>query len=140
VIPVTGPVVHGEGPHWDSETGVLFFVDIESKLVNKYDPATNRVTHAQFGESANTFVMLARQVLHCTLFHYALSTLDIVGFEGRMITVSEVGSLVSEGARPFSGLRILIVALPVRIQSSDLPDKYIFSQIVQSLLQTYDLG
>jgi sugar lactone lactonase YvrE len=77
VTPVTGPVVHGEGPHWDSETGVLFFVDIESEQVNKYDPATDRVTRAQFGESAHMVVMLARQVLHCTLFHYALSTVDV---------------------------------------------------------------
>lgn len=50
---VTGPVEHGEGPHWDAETGVLFFVDISQELVNKYDPATNKVTHAQFGESVH---------------------------------------------------------------------------------------
>jgi len=48
VTPVTGPVEHGEGPHWDAETGVLFFVDISRELVNKYDPATEQVTHAQF--------------------------------------------------------------------------------------------
>jgi sugar lactone lactonase YvrE len=53
VTPVTGPVEHGEGPHWDAETGVLFFVDISQELVNKYDPATNKVTHAQFGESVH---------------------------------------------------------------------------------------
>ncbi|PSN54705.1 hypothetical protein C0J52_04893, partial [Blattella germanica] len=29
VTPVTGPVNHGEGPHWDHETGALFFVDIQ---------------------------------------------------------------------------------------------------------------
>lgn len=60
MTPVTGPVVHGEGPHWDNETGVLFFVDIESRLVNKYDPITNTVTHAQFGESASAVVKLPR--------------------------------------------------------------------------------
>jgi sugar lactone lactonase YvrE len=46
--------VHGEGPHWDAETGVLFFVDIDQQRVNKYDPATDKVTYAQFGESAGT--------------------------------------------------------------------------------------
>jgi len=51
VTPVTAPVVHGEGPHWDAESEVLFFVDIESQRVHKYDPATNKVTHAQFGKS-----------------------------------------------------------------------------------------
>jgi hypothetical protein len=54
VTPVTEPVVHGEGPHWDAETGVLFFVDIDQQRVNRYDPSTNKVTHAQFGESART--------------------------------------------------------------------------------------
>jgi len=53
VTPVTGPVEHGEGPHWDPETGVLFFVDTTQELVNKYDPATKKVTHAQLGESAH---------------------------------------------------------------------------------------
>jgi sugar lactone lactonase YvrE len=57
VTPVTEPVVHGEGPHWDAETGVLFFVDIDQQRVNKYDPATNKVTHAQFGESARTEIL-----------------------------------------------------------------------------------
>ena len=47
---VTAPVVHGEGPHWDEETGALFFVDISSRLVNRYDPQTKQVTHAQFGK------------------------------------------------------------------------------------------
>jgi sugar lactone lactonase YvrE len=51
VTPVTAPVEHGEGPHWDAETGVLFFVDIIQELVNKYNPATKQVTHAQLGES-----------------------------------------------------------------------------------------
>jgi sugar lactone lactonase YvrE len=46
--------VHGEGPHWDAETGVLFFVDIDQQRVNKYDPVTSRVTHAQFGEFVRT--------------------------------------------------------------------------------------
>jgi hypothetical protein len=31
--PVTDPVVHGEGPHWDHERGLLYFVDISSSMV-----------------------------------------------------------------------------------------------------------
>ncbi|GFG33415.1 hypothetical protein Cfor_10009 [Coptotermes formosanus] len=57
VTPVTGPVEHGEGPHWDAETGVLFFVDISQELVNRYDPATNKVTHAHFGESVHKRIL-----------------------------------------------------------------------------------
>ncbi|XP_069674601.1 regucalcin-like [Periplaneta americana] len=57
VTQVTAPVNHGEGPHWDAETGVLFFVDIASELVNKYDPATNEVTHAQFVGGGVTLVI-----------------------------------------------------------------------------------
>ncbi|KAJ9590540.1 hypothetical protein L9F63_016442, partial [Diploptera punctata] len=48
---VTNPVLHGEGPHWDEETGALFFVDISSRLVNRYDPKTGKVTHAEFADS-----------------------------------------------------------------------------------------
>lgn len=47
VTQVTGPVLHGEGLHWDVETQTLFYVDVEGQLVNRYEPATNRVTHAK---------------------------------------------------------------------------------------------
>ena len=61
MTPVTGPVEHGEGPHWDAETGVLFFVDISRELVNKYDPATEQVTQAQFGESVHKHKLNSRK-------------------------------------------------------------------------------
>ena len=57
MTPVTGPVEHGEGPHWNAETGVLFFVDISKELVNKYDPTTQKVTHAQLGESVHKHIL-----------------------------------------------------------------------------------
>jgi sugar lactone lactonase YvrE len=63
VTPVTGPVEHGEGPHWDAETGVLFFVDISQELVNRYDPATNKVTHAHFGESVHKRILNPRKFI-----------------------------------------------------------------------------
>ncbi|PSN54701.1 hypothetical protein C0J52_04891, partial [Blattella germanica] len=54
----THPVVHGEGPHWDPETQALYFVDVVSQLVNKYDPSTKEVTHAKLdGSSTVTFVI-----------------------------------------------------------------------------------
>jgi sugar lactone lactonase YvrE len=63
VTSVTGPVEHGEGPHWDVETGVLFFVDISQQLVNKYDPATKKVTQAQFGESVHKQNLKSRKFI-----------------------------------------------------------------------------
>lgn len=57
VTPVTGPVEHGEGPHWDAETGVLYFVDISQETVNRYDPATRLVTHAQFAGGGVSLVI-----------------------------------------------------------------------------------
>ncbi|KAL3282599.1 hypothetical protein HHI36_005774 [Cryptolaemus montrouzieri] len=38
----------GEGPHWDAATQTLYFVDIFSKTINKYDPSTNTHTKAHF--------------------------------------------------------------------------------------------
>ncbi|XP_063230871.1 regucalcin-like [Bacillus rossius redtenbacheri] len=44
VTPVVRPLMHSEGPHWDEEKGVLFYVDIHQQLVNRYDPATGEYT------------------------------------------------------------------------------------------------
>ncbi|XP_069674718.1 regucalcin-like [Periplaneta americana] len=58
VTQVTSPVMHGEGPHWDIETQTLLFVDIAGKLVNRYDPATKRVTHAKLGGAVSIVIPL----------------------------------------------------------------------------------
>ena len=63
MTPVTGPVEHGEGPHWDAETRVLFFVDISQEQVYKLDPATKKVTHAQLGESAHKHKLNCRKFI-----------------------------------------------------------------------------
>nr|CAD7421344.1 unnamed protein product [Timema poppensis] len=49
VTQVTRPLEHSEGPHWDEEKGVLFFVDIHQKLVNRLDPVTGEYTFIQLG-------------------------------------------------------------------------------------------
>ncbi|XP_049771797.1 regucalcin-like [Schistocerca cancellata] len=37
---ITEPCQLGEGPHWDADKKVLYFVDIGGNRVHKYDPAT----------------------------------------------------------------------------------------------------
>ncbi|KAL0274305.1 UNVERIFIED_CONTAM: hypothetical protein PYX00_006758 [Menopon gallinae] len=37
---VTPPVIHGEGPHWDEDKQVLYYVDIKNQTINRYDPKT----------------------------------------------------------------------------------------------------
>ncbi|XP_049855044.1 regucalcin-like [Schistocerca gregaria] len=37
---ITEPCKLGEGPHWDADKKVLYFVDIGGNRVHKYDPAT----------------------------------------------------------------------------------------------------
>ncbi|XP_049803797.1 regucalcin-like isoform X2 [Schistocerca nitens] len=37
---ITEPCKLGEGPHWDADKKVLYFVDVGSNRVHKYDPAT----------------------------------------------------------------------------------------------------
>lgn len=39
----------GEGPHWDSETQSLYYVDIIGKSVHKYKPATKEHSEAVIG-------------------------------------------------------------------------------------------
>ncbi|XP_047119034.1 regucalcin-like [Schistocerca piceifrons] len=38
---ITEPCKLGEGPHWDADKKVLYFVDIGGNRVHKYDPATS---------------------------------------------------------------------------------------------------
>ncbi|KAJ2950863.1 hypothetical protein O0L34_g5222 [Tuta absoluta] len=37
---LTDPLVLGEGPHWDERVQALYFVDINSCTIHKYEPAT----------------------------------------------------------------------------------------------------
>ncbi|XP_069695219.1 regucalcin-like [Periplaneta americana] len=41
---LTPPMILGEGPHWDQEAAVLYFVDLHGSTLNKYDPATGKHT------------------------------------------------------------------------------------------------
>lgn len=41
----------GEGPHWDTATQCLYFVDIFGKAIHKYVPATGKHTKAVFGKT-----------------------------------------------------------------------------------------
>lgn len=41
-------IVHGEGPFWDSENNVLYFVDISEHRVYRFHQ--NRLEHVQLGK------------------------------------------------------------------------------------------
>ena len=47
---VLDPVQLGEGPHWDTASQTLYYVDIEGKKLFKYVPATNEHTSVILGE------------------------------------------------------------------------------------------
>ncbi|PSN29600.1 Regucalcin, partial [Blattella germanica] len=53
VIPVTSPVQLGEGPHWDSESQTLFYVDINSNEIHRYCPRGGKETTLQFSGFGN---------------------------------------------------------------------------------------
>lgn len=48
---VTGPVVHGEGPHWDPRHQVLYFVDILNQTVSAYDPSDQSLHTIYIGKT-----------------------------------------------------------------------------------------
>ncbi|XP_045470494.1 regucalcin-like [Harmonia axyridis] len=67
----------GEGPHWDIASQSLYFVDIFSKTINKYDPSKKKHTKAHFdtyvsfiipveGEKNKFVVGLGRHIVFVT--------------------------------------------------------------------------
>lgn len=46
----------GEGPHWDSQTNSLFFVDIFGKSIHKYTPSNGKFTEAKFDKHVSLIV------------------------------------------------------------------------------------
>ena len=49
IEPLTGPYGLGEGPHWDSTSQKLYFVDIFAQKIFKFDPATGGLTFTFIG-------------------------------------------------------------------------------------------
>lgn len=47
---VTTPLNHVEGPHWDADQNVLYYTDILSRLVLKFNPATQERTQVYIGK------------------------------------------------------------------------------------------
>jgi len=43
----------GEGPSWDAEAGVLWWVDIHNHRVHRFDPAAGEDTVYEVGEGAS---------------------------------------------------------------------------------------
>ncbi|XP_063241870.1 regucalcin-like [Bacillus rossius redtenbacheri] len=57
-VEVIGPTtLLGEAPHWDADRQVLYYVDINSSTVNKYDPATKKVSTAQIEGGIVNFII-----------------------------------------------------------------------------------
>ncbi|KAJ8888250.1 hypothetical protein PR048_007737 [Dryococelus australis] len=77
---VVAPLQHSEGPHWDEEKGILFYVDIAQHLVNRYDPASGEYTRIQFVAEGGP-VTLIIPVKNSTDQFVATRGLDLVLFE-----------------------------------------------------------
>lgn len=56
VKPIAGPYTIGEGPHWDEKSKSLFFVDIDGKLLCKYNPANETVTKCSIDEKVGFII------------------------------------------------------------------------------------
>ncbi|XP_013166226.1 PREDICTED: regucalcin-like isoform X2 [Papilio xuthus] len=59
MAPVTEAVLSmsfGEGPHWDVEEQVLYYVNILDNSINKYNPATREKTCAEFDEHVSFII------------------------------------------------------------------------------------
>ncbi|KAF2894278.1 hypothetical protein ILUMI_11893 [Ignelater luminosus] len=57
VVPVTTPVEHGEGPHWDYKEQVLYYVDTFAPTILRWEPQNNGVFHHKLdGDSVGIIV------------------------------------------------------------------------------------
>ncbi|XP_018569343.1 regucalcin [Anoplophora glabripennis] len=50
-----------EGPHWDEDTQSLYFVDIVNQIINKYVPATKKLTTAATGAHVSFIIPVKGQ-------------------------------------------------------------------------------
>ncbi|XP_047103047.1 regucalcin-like [Schistocerca piceifrons] len=53
---ISEPCRLGEGPHWDTDKKVLYFVDIDGMRVHKYDPATRTEVTVNFDEEVSLII------------------------------------------------------------------------------------
>lgn len=56
LIPLTRPLKLGEGPHWDADKQLLFFVDMHNSQVHSYDPVTEEHFYAKV--EGKTFIFI----------------------------------------------------------------------------------
>lgn len=58
---ISEPCRLGEGPHWDADNKVLYFVDIDGMRVHKYDPATKTQVTVDFDEEVSLIIPVKDQ-------------------------------------------------------------------------------
>lgn len=56
------PLQHAEGPHWDAEKQLLYFVDIAGNRVYQYDPYSKKLTYANIGNHICTYVTVYKGI------------------------------------------------------------------------------
>ncbi|HMK91569.1 MAG TPA: SMP-30/gluconolactonase/LRE family protein, partial [Thermoleophilia bacterium] len=57
---VAGPALLGEGPRWDAQRGVLWWVDIVAGLVRRFEPATGRDLSVAVGDPVSLVLPRSR--------------------------------------------------------------------------------
>ncbi|XP_065221323.1 regucalcin-like isoform X2 [Planococcus citri] len=99
VIRITKPLELGEGPHWDSNSKALYFVDMYNSEIHKYLPESNLHTSAVV-ETIND----KKPVTFIVPIEGAEDTF-LIGYGGELATVEWNG--VSNTTKNFKTLRVL---------------------------------
>lgn len=55
---ISSPVILGEGPFWDEETQMLYFVDITSHSLHSYNAKTNKYNSVNVGKLNISIVII----------------------------------------------------------------------------------
>lgn len=65
ITQLTEPRRHGEGPHWDNVDQVLYYVDISSRVLYRYDPANNSEKSISFGKLTMHWIVMDLTDIKC---------------------------------------------------------------------------
>jgi len=79
-------MVHGEGPFWDSENNVLYFVDISQQRVYRF--FENRLEHVQLGRH----LYITKSI--CFLFYRMFDLLKYISYFNRIILDADVSFVI----------------------------------------------
>lgn len=90
----------GEGPHWDDDTQSLYFVDIKGESINRYVPATKKLTKVTIGTHVSLIIPIKDQ--KNTFLISKERDLVVVTWDGESDNISVVKKIATNNKEKFN--------------------------------------